>query len=97
MKIPAFIFCRIQNFDFGPARACFARTQLYWAAARAEWERLLTGKKSVEVAGGAEVAEALNRVYEPANETTFAPARILEAQELIRAAVRPLSLAVARR
>jgi hypothetical protein len=58
---------------------------------------VLAGSKPVEVAGGAEVAEALDRVYELANETTPEQGRILEAKELIRAAVRPQSPAVARR
>ena len=88
---------RIQNFDFGPARAYLARTKDYWAAVRAEWKRMLAGKQPVDVAGGAAVAEALNRVYELANETTLEPARILEAQELIRAAVRTPPVAMARR
>ncbi len=79
MKIPVDDYRRIQNFDFGPARACFVRTKDYCAAVRAERERLLAGKKPVEDIGGAEVAEALNRVYELANDTTLEPARILEA------------------
>jgi hypothetical protein len=88
---------RITGFDFAPARAYHERTRGYWAAVRAQWGRLLDGTKPVEVAGGAEVAEALNRVYEMANETTPEPARILAAQELIRAAVKSQNRAVANR
>jgi hypothetical protein len=80
---------RIQNFDFSPARAYLERTRGYWAAVRAQWKLVLGGSGPVEVAGDAEVAEALNRVYELANETTPEPGRILEARELIRAAVKP--------
>jgi len=87
MKNPVNDSRRIQNFDFGPARACLARTK-ECAAVRAEWKRLFAGNQPVEVAGGAAVAEALNRVYELANETTLALARILEARELTRATVR---------
>ena len=88
---------RTTDFDFAPARAYLERTAGYWAAVRAEWARVLAGSSPVEVAGGAEVAEALDRVYELANETTPEPGRILEAQELIRAAVKPMTHAVARR
>jgi len=88
---------RITDFDFAPARGYFERTKGYWAAVRAQWDRVLAGSKLVEVAGDPEVAEALNRVYELANETTPLPGRILEAQELIRAAVKPQALAVANR
>jgi len=80
---------RITTFDFGPARAYFERTRSYWAAVRAEWQRVLSGSRPVEVAGGAEVAEALNRVYEMANELTPEEGRVREAQQLIRAAVTP--------
>ena len=79
---------RIKDFDFAPARAYFERTKDYWSAVRGEWERVLAGTKPVEVAGGAEVAEALNRVYEMANETTPVDGRIAEARELIHAAVK---------
>jgi hypothetical protein len=78
---------RITNFDFTPARAYWGRTSGYWKAVRAAWARELDGTKPLIVAGGAEVAEALGRVFEMANETTPEPARILEAQQLIRAAV----------
>lgn len=88
---------RITTFDFSPARAYWQRSGRYWAAVRAAWERELHGTRPVIVAGGAEVAEALNRVYELANETTPEPGRILEAQELIRASVQPAANAVARR
>jgi hypothetical protein len=88
---------RITDFDFAPARAYFERTRGYWRAVRTQWQRELSGSRPVEVAGGPEVAEALSRVYELANETTPEPARILEAQELIRSAVKPQSRAVARR
>ncbi len=80
---------RITTFDFAPARAYFERTRGYWAAVRAEWRRGLGGSAAVEVAGGAEVAEALDRVYEMANETTPEAGRVLEARQLIRAAVKP--------
>ncbi|HTU66567.1 MAG TPA: DUF6607 family protein [Steroidobacteraceae bacterium] len=88
---------RITTFDFAPARAYFDRTKGYWRAVRATWDRLLAGSKPLEVAGGAEVAEALDRVYELANETTPEPGRILEAQELIRSAVKPAIPALASR
>jgi hypothetical protein len=88
---------RIGNFDFAPARVYFERTRGYWAGVRAEWHRALAGVKPVEVAGGAEVAEALERVYEMANETTPESGRIAEAQQLIRAAVKPQVNAVAQR
>lgn len=88
---------RIADFDFAPAHAYWQRTAGYWAAVRAQWRRVLAGTQPVIVAGGAEVAEALNRVYGLANETTPEPGRILEAQELIRAAVEPQARAVAQR
>lgn len=88
---------RVTDFDFSPARAYFERTRGYWAAVRAEWQRLLAGPATVQVAGGAEVAEALDRVYQMANETTPESGRILEAQQLIRAAVVPAAHHVARR
>jgi hypothetical protein len=88
---------RTTEFDFAPARAYFERTAGYWTAVRAHWEHVLGRGRPVVVAGGAEVAEALNRVYELANETTPLPGRILEAQELIRAAVEPQANAVAQR
>jgi hypothetical protein len=78
---------RIESFDFSPARAYWERTSGYWKAVRAAWSRELDGTKPLVVAGGAEVAEALSRVFELANETTPEPMRILEAQQLIRAAV----------
>jgi len=80
---------RITSFDFKPARAYAERTREYWAAVRAEWARVLDGSRPVEVAGGAEVAEALDRVYEMANETTPVAGRIAEARDLIRRAVQP--------
>jgi hypothetical protein len=88
---------RISTFDFAPARAYFERTSGYWAAVRAEWARVLGGTRPVEVAGGAEVAEALDRVYQMANETTPESGRIREAQRLIRAAVAPATSKVAHR
>jgi hypothetical protein len=88
---------RIKDFDFAPARSYLERTKGYWAAVRAQWERVLAGSRPLEVAGGAEVAEALMRVYELANETTPEPGRILEAQELIRSAVKAPAPAVASR
>jgi hypothetical protein len=88
---------RIAGFDFGPARAYLERTRDYWAAVRAEWARALAGQQALEVAGGAEVAEALGRVYEMANETTPVAARVAEARELIRRAVQPAASADARR
>lgn len=88
---------RIENFDFAPARAYLDRTRGYWAAVRTQWQRVLVGSKPLEVAGGPELAEALNRVYELANETTPEHGRILEAQELIRRAVSPKPTAVAQR
>ncbi|MEJ0085603.1 MAG: DUF6607 family protein [Pseudomonadota bacterium] len=87
----------VTDFDFAPARAYYERTRGYWAAVRAEWAHLLAGTRPVEVAGGAEVAEALDRVYEMANETTPEAGRIAEAQQLIRAAVKPQVHAVAQR
>lgn len=80
---------RTSSFDFAPARAYYERTRRYWAAVRDVWANALAGKQPVEVAGGAEVAEALDRVYQMANEITPEPGRILEAQRLIRAAVKP--------
>ncbi len=80
---------RITHFDFGPARAYVERTRGYWREVRKQWQRELSGMKPVEVAGTPEIAETLNRVYELANETTPEAGRILEARELIRAAVRP--------
>lgn len=88
---------RVADFDFAPARAYFERTRNYWSAVRACWERVLAGSAPLEVAGGAEVAEALGRVYEMGNETTPEGGRILEAQALIRAAVKPAATPVARR
>ena len=88
---------RITGFDFAPARAYYERTKRYWAAVRAEWTQVLAGTKPVEVAGGAEVAEALDRVYEMANETTPEAGRVAEARQLIRAAVKPQVNAVAQR
>ena len=64
---------------------------------RGEWARVLAGSKPVEVAGGAEVAEELNRVYEMANETTPVAGRIAEARDLIRRAVQPPASETARR
>jgi hypothetical protein len=78
---------RVTDFDFAPAHAYFERTRGYWSGVRAEWQRVLSGSRPVEVAGGAEVAEALDRVYQMANETTPEDGRIREAQQLIRAAV----------
>ncbi len=88
---------RTTGFDFTPTRIYWERTAGYWAAVRKEWKTLLAGTKPIVVAGGAEVAEALNRVYELANETTPVEGRILEAQQLIRAAVEPEVRALARR
>lgn len=88
---------RITGFDFAPARAYYERTKRYWAAVRAEWTQVLAGTKPVEVAGGAQVAEALDRVYEMANETTPEAGRVAEARQLIRAAVKPQVNAVAQR
>jgi len=89
---------RIESFDFAPARAYWERTAGYWKEVRAAWSRELDGTKPLIVAGGAEVAEALSRVFEMANETTPEPMRILEAQRLIRAAVhKPDSVAGRRR
>jgi hypothetical protein len=88
---------RIGTFDFSPARAYFERTKGYWSAVRGEWQRLLGGSRPVEVAGGAEVAEALERVYEMANETTPEDGRVAEARHLIRAAVKPQAQPLARR
>ena len=88
---------RIKDFDFAPARVYMERTHGYWAAVRDQWERVLAGSRLVEVAGGPEVAEALNRVYELANETTPEPGRIFEAQELIRSAVKPQTSSFAQR
>jgi hypothetical protein len=88
---------RLTGFDFGPARAYAERTRQYWAAVRAEWERVLAGSNPVEVAGGAEVAEALDRVYEMANETTPVAKRIVEACNLIRGAVKRPGEAVSHR
>ncbi len=78
---------RITNFDFSPARAYWERTAGYWKGVRAAWARELDGSRPLIVAGSAEVAEALGRVFEMANETTPEPVRVLEAQQLIRAAV----------
>lgn len=88
---------RVTDFDFSPARVYFERTRHYWAAVRAYWERALGGSAPLEVAGEAEMREALGRVYEMANETTPEANRILEAQELIRAAVKSPAAPVARR
>jgi hypothetical protein len=88
---------RISNFNFAPARAYFERTRGYWAGVRAAWDHELAGREPVEVAGGPQVAEALNRVYEMANETTPEEARIAEARQLIEDAVKPQARAVARR
>lgn len=88
---------RITHFDFAPARAYYERTRGYWAAVRAAWASELSGTKPVVVAGGAEVAEALNRVYELANETTPEPGRAAQARQLIRDAVTPQADVIARR